>query len=159
MSRLLGAHGFWGGPHRLSKPCLRTGYTHALLPDSPGVVSVAFQGNPAWKPVVVQMTHSEEGDGRNGERERVFQGCGHQKSLSKHQAVATREAGSEKSASCCLATVGCEQLSETQLHKSSLKVLSLTSFLAPPWPQSCCLSGKNFKCYTKLRGNVNTWSR
>lgn len=49
---------------------------------------------------------------------------------------------------------------ETQLHKSSLEVLSLTSFLAPSWPQSCCLSGRNFECYTKLRGNINTtWFR
>lgn len=33
----------------------------------------------------------------------------------------------------------------------------LTSFGAPCWPLSCCLSGRNFKCCTKLRGNVNTW--
>lgn len=33
----------------------------------------------------------------------------------------------------------------------------LTSFLAPSWPQSCSLFGRNFKCYTKLRMNIHTW--
>lgn len=55
------------------------------------------------------------------------------------------------------ATEGYEQFSETRLHQSNLTVLSLTSFWAPSWAQSCCLSGRNFKCYTKLRGNTNTW--
>lgn len=59
-----------------------------------------------------------------------FKGCGNQKSPSKPWGGGNK-AVREKSFSYHPAIEVYEQLSEIQLHKFSLEVLSLTSFLAP----------------------------
>jgi hypothetical protein len=108
-------------------------------------------GSSVWECIAVTMTHFEEG-GLEIRKKGGFQGL----SARRLPAGRGKEGEREKLSSRSL-TAEATALSETQLPMSSFGVLSRASFLAPFWEPSCCSSGRNSKCSTKLGQGINSW--